>query len=377
MRKAASVDAIIVGGGIAGASLAHFLTQRGMTNVVLLEREPQPGYHATGRSAASLVEWDPITTLQRLKAQSARFFRNPPSGFSEARLLDPTGILVLFQEPMWTAARQIASTLAAHGIVANLLSVSEVIKRIPVLAPERLDGGVWLPEDGRIDVHELLWSYLRHAAEHGAQRRCGVEVQRILVERGRCCGVVTSAGEFRARWVVNAAGAWAGKIGALAGATPIPLTPHRRTIVTFDAPASLDVRRWPLVHNESHHLYFAPESGGLLASPMDEEPMEPCDARPEELMVAEAIARLATLAPPLVPKTLRRTWAGLRTFSPDRVHVVGEDPRLPGFFWLAGQGGCGIETSPAVGQIAADLLVDGRTDNPVAAELGPARFSVR
>jgi len=110
---------------------------------------------------------------------------------------------------------------------------------------------------------------------------------------------------------------------------------------------------------------------------MDEEPMDPCDARPEELMVAEAMDRLATLAPPLVPKTLRRSWAGLRTFSPDRVHVVGEDPRVPGFFWLAGQGGCGIETSPAVGQIAADLLVDGRTDNPVAAALAPARFSAR
>lgn len=107
MRNAASVDAIIVGGGIAGASLAYFLTQRGMTDVMLLEREPQPGYHSTGRSAASLVEWDAITTLHQLKAQSARFFRNPPSGFSEARLLDPTGILVLFQEPMWTAAAQV------------------------------------------------------------------------------------------------------------------------------------------------------------------------------------------------------------------------------------------------------------------------------
>jgi D-arginine dehydrogenase len=375
MHNEASVDAIIVGAGIAGASLAYFLTQRGVRDVLLLERESQPAYHATGRSAASLVEWDTITTLQQLKAQSAHFFRNPPSGFSENRLLDPTGILVLFQEPMWTAARHVASALAAQGTVANLLSVSEIIGRLPVLAPQHFDGGVWLPEDGRIDVHEILWSYLRHAAQRGAQRRCGVEVQRIVVERGRCRGVVTNAGEFRARWVVNAAGAWAGTIGALAGAVPIALTPHRRTIVTFGAPAGLDVRGWPLVSNESHHLYFAPESGGLLASPMDEEPMEPCDARPDDRMVATAMDRLAKLAPVLMPKTLRRSWAGLRTFAPDRVHVVGEDPRVRGFFWLAGQGGCGIETSPAVGQIAADLMLDGRTDNSVAAALTPARFS--
>jgi glycine/D-amino acid oxidase-like deaminating enzyme len=153
------------------------------------------------------------------------------------------------------------------------------------------------------------------------------------------------------------------------------LTPHRRTIVTFAAPDGVDVRGWPLVHNESQHIYFAPESGGLLACPMDEEPMEPCNAQPSELVIAEAIERVQRIAPRLAPKTLRRSWAGLRTFVPDRVLVVGEDPRVPGFFWLAGQGGCGIETSGAVGQIAADLLLDGRTGRIDAALLSPARFT--
>jgi glycine/D-amino acid oxidase-like deaminating enzyme len=131
-----------------------------------------------------------------------------------------------------------------------------------------------------------------------------------------------------------------------------------------------------MVASDADRLYFAPESGGLKLSPMDEDPMDPCDPQPDERVVAEGLARLGTLAPSLVPRTLRRRWSGLRTFAPDRVHVVGEDPRVGGFFWLAGQGGCGIETSPIVGQIAADLLLDGRTGRFDAALLAPGRFGL-
>ena len=367
-------EVIIVGSGIAGASLAYFLAERGMADVLLLEREEQPGYHSTGRSAAVLVEWDAIPALQELKVQGGRFLRRPPAGFSEHPLLHATGILVTLQEPAWGTVCALVPLLIQRGTAAHILSASEVLGRIPVLAPSHFDGGVLLPEDGHIDVHELLWSYLRGAARRGVQRRCGVQVTGIRVDGGRCRGVMTTAGEFDAHWVVNAAGAWAGPIAQLAGATPIPIIPHRRTIITFRAPDGLDVSRWPLVSNESHHLYFAPESGGLFASPMDESPMEPCDAQPDELIVAEAIDRLARLAPALVPQTIRRKWSGLRSFAPDRVLVVGEDPRVNGFFWLAGQGGCGIETSPAVGQIAADLLLDGGTDRYDAALLSPHRF---
>ncbi|HXQ21775.1 MAG TPA: FAD-binding oxidoreductase [Candidatus Acidoferrales bacterium] len=367
-------EVIIIGGGIAGASLAYFLAERGLTDILILEREEQPGYHSTGRSAAVLVEWDPVPALQELKLQAAPFLRNPPPGFSEQPLLEPSGILVTFQEPLWSVVRQFVPLLEQRGTAATALSPSEVVDRVPVLATSYFDGGVLLPDDGHIDVHTLLWSYLRHARRHGVQHCWGVEVGGIRLAGGRCRTVVTSAGDFETRWVVNAADAWAGKIAALAGLTYITLTPHRRTVITFAAPDDLDVRRWPLVANESHRLYFAPESGGLLASPMDEQPMEPCDVRPDEVVVAETIERLTTLAPRLVPKTLKRTWAGLRTFAPDRVLVVGEDPLVKGFFWLAGQGGCGIETSPAVGQIAADLLLDGRTERYDAALLAPTRF---
>ncbi len=351
-----SYDVVIIGGGIAGASLAYFLTARGVRDVLLLERETQPGYHSTGRSAAVAVEWDPIPALQRLKVQGAAFLRNPPPDFAATPLLRPSGILIVCQGSLWSAARAVAPALAAGGTIVQLLSASEVLARIPVLAAGVVDGGVFLPADGHIEVHELLWGYLRGAAQGGAERRCGVGVRAVRTEGGRVCGVSTSAGDVDTPWVVDAAGAWAGVVAATAGASSIPLSPCRRTIITFDAPDDVDVTGWPLVEHDSEQLYFGPEAGGLFASPMDEEPLAPCDATPDDLAIATAADRVARVAPHLTPRHIRRAWAGLRTFAPDRVLVVGEDPRLPGFFWLAGQGGCGIETSGAVGPIAADLL---------------------
>jgi D-arginine dehydrogenase len=365
-------EVVIVGGGIAGAALAYFLAERGVTDVLLLERESQPGYHATGRSAAVLSELDPNPTVQQLKVIGAQFLRHPPPGFCESPLLVPSGVMILFRDPIWTALGEAAPLIEQAGTRLELLAPAAAVARVPVLSAERFDGAVLLPEDGHIDVHELLWSYLRHARRRGVEQRFGAEVHGIRVERGRVTAVVTADGEIGARRVVDAAGAWAARVAAHAGASPIALVPHRRTIVVFDAP--LDVRGWPMVASEADQLYFAPESGGLLLSPMDEDPMEPCDARPDDAVVAAGLERLALLAPALVPRALRRKWSGLRTFAPDRVPVVGEDPRVAGFFWLAGQGGAGIETSPAYGQIAADLIVAGRTDRFDAGLVAPGRF---
>jgi len=229
---------------------------------------------------------------------------------------------------LWSAVGPVLQAFAQGGTVLRELSRAEALEKVPVLATDHLAGAVFLPEDGHIDVHELLWSYLRHATGRGVVRRCGVEVRGIRVEGGRCRGVVTNAGEFSSRWIVNAAGAWAGRIARLAGAAPIALTPLRRTIITFPAPAGIDPSGWPLVHNESHRLYFKPESGGLLACPMDETPSEPCDAQPDDETVALAVERIRMLAPRLVPRVLRRRWAGLRTFAPDRVLVAGEISNL-------------------------------------------------
>ena len=365
-------EVVVIGGGIAGASLAYFLAERGVTDVLLLERESQPGYHATGRSAAVLSELDPISTLQELKVLSAGFLRRPPAGFSETALLEPSGIMLLCREPLWSALGQAAPSIEEAGTRLVLLSAAEAAARVSALQATHFDGAVLLPEDGHIDVHALLWGYLRHARRRGVEQRFGVEVRGVRVASGRARAVVTAEGEIPARWVVNAAGAWAGRIAALADAAPIPLVPHRRTIVVFAVP--LDARAWPLVASDADQLYFAPESGGLKLSPMDEEPMEACDPQPDDVAVARGFERLARLAPALVPRALGRKWAGLRTFAPDRVPVVGEDPRVRGFFWLAGQGGCGIETSPIVGQIAAGLIVDGRCGHLAASRLAPTRF---
>ena len=366
---------IIVGGGIAGASFAYFLSERGVTDVLLLEKEEAPGYHATGRSAAVLCRIELVPVVLDLCVASADFLFNPPQGFSEHPLIRPNGIMVALVGETWSAFQQLVPMFEERRVPLELLSPRQAATRVPVLNPEALDGAAFLPEDGNLDVNELLSGYLRSARSRGLEVRTGCEVIGIINEGGRCSGVVTPAGELRGQWVVNAAGAWAGRIAELAGASPISLTPMRRCAVTFAAPDGVDVSGWPMVGSEDHKLYFEPEAGGLLMSPMDEHPMEPCDASPDDLTIAEGMERLRVLAPAIVPQALRAKWAGLRTFAPDRAPVVGPDPLRPGFFWLAGQGGTGIETSPALGRVAAELLTDGNTGLIDARQLDPARFA--
>jgi D-arginine dehydrogenase len=372
------VDVLIIGAGMAGASLAYFLSERGLSNVLVIERESQPGYHASGRSAATLVELDPIPALQKLKMLGGRFLRQPPAGFANNPLLERTGVLSLLREAQqWSVLREVMAAWQSDGLRSEMLTPREANARLEgVLQESEFTGAVFLPDDGFIDIHELLTSYMRHARRHGVEFRFGVEATGIVREGGECGAVSTADGVIRARRVVNAAGAWVGEIARTAGATPIEIRPLRRCIAILPAPAGIDVRRWPMVLSDAHNVYFRPESGGLLFCPMDEVAMAPCDASPDDETIAEGLERLRALAPALVPRVLGRRWAGLRTFSPDRVPVVGDDPALPGFFWLAGQGGCGIETSPALGQIAADLIVSGKTSLFDVASLSPARFGI-
>ncbi len=309
-----------------------------------------------------------------------KFLRNPPEALfsGKQQLLNPCLVMMLYRRANLAQFEAKVEALRRDRIGFQVLGSSEAIAQVPALALEPADRAVVLTDDGRIDVHELLTSYLRHARSHGATIRTSTEVRELIVEKGRCVGVATEAGKLTARVVVGAAGAWAGTIARLADATNIPLQPRRRTIVTFAPPANLSVSKWPFTISEADQLYFAPESGGLLLSPMDQDPTAPCDAQPEDEVIAAAMERLPQPRHPRlsVPLSLKRKWAGLRTFSPDSIPVVGEDPRIQGFFWLAGQQGLfGIESSPAIGQIAADLIARGATDRFEAAILSPARFT--
>jgi D-arginine dehydrogenase len=355
MADVTTSDVIVIGAGIAGASVAAEIAAD--ARVVLLERERQPGYHTTGRSAALFTETYGAEVKRALSHASRPFLEQPPAGFASVPLLTPRGTLLAATSLQLAKLREVADQCAA--LVGNLqwLGGDEVRARVPCFAPEQIAAGLLEPDAMDIDVHALHQGYLRRFAARGGSLVTNAEV-RALDWRAGGWHVSTSAGAYRAGRVVNAAGAWADQIGRLAGAKPIGLVPMRRTAITFDPPAGADIGRWPAVIDVDEQWYFKPDAGRLLASPADETPSAPCDAQPEEYDVALVVDRLARATTLQVPRIVAR-WAGLRSFVEDRLLVVGFDPRVPHFFWLAGQGGHGIQTSPAVARLAAALF-DGR-----------------
>ncbi len=373
MPRREAYDVIIVGGGIAGASLAYFLAEYN-ADVLLLERETEWARHSTGRSAATLSQLDPTDTVLELKVLGGRFLRDPPPGFSPIPLLRLNGTLTLYDQAGWQANRSRQPAVAALGLELELLAPDEVRARIPSLTDPEIAGGAWVPSDGRLDVHEILSSYLGGARARGVEVESGCGVTGFVRAGPRIVGIRTGAREVRARVVVAAAGAWNQTLAVWAEAAPIPLRPLRRCAAIFTPEHDALAPDAPLVVAEHRSVYFVPESGDLLMSPMDQGESPPCEPVVDDLVIAEGMERLALVAPELRARRVKRTWAGLRTFAPDLVHVVGEDPCRPGFFWLAGQGGYGIETSASVGRVAADLLAGRRSGLFDPDRLSPARF---
>ena len=347
-----STDVLIIGAGMAGASAAYFLAPH--RRVVLLEREDQPGYHATGRSAAMYSETYGNATVRALTTASKPFYFDPPKGFSDCALVTPRGSLIVGAATDHTQLRAVWQELRTLVPNVQWWTQAEILQHVPVLRPELAHCGVFEPDAMDMDVHAIHQGFLRGAKAAGAQLVCGAGVQQVHHEAGGW-RVDTPAGSFFAPVLINAAGAWCDELAQLAGVVTVGLVPKRRTAFTTEAPAGCDISTWPLVIDARETFYFKPDAGVLLVSPANEDPVRAQDVQPEELDVAIAVDRVET-ATTLQIRQVRRKWAGLRSFVADKTPVVGFAPDAPGFFWLAGQGGYGIQTAPAMGELAAALV---------------------
>ncbi len=349
---------VIVGGGIAGLSCGACAAAD--FEITVLEAEMQPGYHSSGRSAAVYIEAFMNETIHALSLASARHFREQGA--------KPVGDVTVADEAHGAELDAFFETW--KDLCPDLREVDrgEVLEQVPILRPERVHRAMVDPNALSLDAHGLMEGYRRSLTDAGGRIVNNAPVRRIERRDGRWLVGYGDDGEVAADVLVNAAGAWGDELAALAGVEPLGLQPLRRTALLLDL--QRDVSAWPLIHRIQGGLYFKPEAGLLMVSLADEHPSAPCDAQPEELDVAMIVERFQELTDVEV-RRLNRTWAGLRTFLPDRLPAVGYDPRVADFFWLVGQGGSGMQTAPAMGQAAADLLA-GRPSR-FAEALSPAR----
>jgi D-arginine dehydrogenase len=346
-------DIAIVGAGIAGASAAYALAPH--ARVIVLEREERPGYHSTGRSAALFSATYGNAPVRALARAGRAFLESPPTGFATAPILAPRGSLVYGSASQADALAARCDEWRATGTEVRLLSGAEVRGLVPPLRESVAEAGILEPGARDIDVDALHQGFLRGARAGGATFMTNAELRAAAFGGGRW-RLDTAAGPIGAALLVNAAGAWADEVARIAGVAPLGIQPLRRTAVIFECARFGGLQSWPMAVNADETLYFKADAGRILASPADQTPSPPCDAQPEELDVATLIDRLEreTL---FEVKRLTAKWAGLRSFAPDRTPVCGFEPGAPAFFWLAGQGGYGIKTSPALSALAATLIL--------------------
>lgn len=350
-----NVDIIIVGAGIAGASAAYELSAS--ANVALLEQESQPGYHTTGRSAALYTETYGNLPIRILTSAGRAFFKSPPEEFGEHPLLTPRGTLFIAREDQIGSLEEMLSQTPTSVEAVRRLDSAGAIALLPALNPDYVAAAIFEPAAEDIDVHALHGGFLRGMRRRGGRLVTDAGVQ-TLSRVGGAWVAGTRAGRFAAPVVVNAAGAWCDAIAGLAGVRPCGLIPKRRTAFTFDPPDGIKTSSWPATIDIDEQFYFKPDAGRIIGSPADETPSPPCDAQPEEIDVALGIDRIER-ATRLSVRRLVNKWAGLRSFVADKTPVVGMDPEAEGFFWLAGQGGYGIQTSPALARATAVLIATG------------------
>ncbi|MEE4300372.1 MAG: FAD-dependent oxidoreductase [Pseudomonadales bacterium] len=334
-------DVIVVGGGIAGASVAGELAEG--ARVLVLEREAQPAYHASGRSAAIYIEpysTDPIFALTRA---TLPFLEAPPDGFSDQALVHDRGYLLLVTPELDHEMDEYFERWGARCPEIREIGEDDAVALLPVLRRGYASRFAFDPTAVGLDTNEMVQGWLRRVRRTGGVFMGGAEVTAASFDDGRW-RVASSAGDARAPVLVNAAGAWARDFGRLAGGRDVPLVPHRRSAVLVAPPDGIDISAWPAVSPVTKRFYFKPEGGHLMISPADQTPSEPMDAWPEDMDLAIAVER-AEEAAELKVRRFESSWAGLRTFVPDENPVYGWDPELTGFYWCAGQGGVGFQTS--------------------------------
>lgn len=371
-----TADILIIGAGIAGASAACWLAPH--VRVLLLERETQPGYHSTGRSAALFMESYGPPQVRALTRASRAFLGTPPDGFAQHRLLAPRGTLIVASPGQEAALQAEWESLKQHCTHLRPVTPVEAVQILPVLRPDMVAGALYDADPCDIDVHALHQGYLRSLRQAGSQCLSQAEVLSIT-RQGNVWRLQTTAGPCEAPVVVNAAGAWADLIAQMADARPLGLQPRRRSAFTFAPPAGATIQGWPMAIGVEEDWYLKPDAAQLLGSPANADPVAPHDVQAEELDIAIGIDRIQQMTT-LAIRRPSHTWAGLRTFAPDGEMVNGFDPDVPGFFWLTGQGGYGIQTSPAMGMAAGALMLgqplpEALLRQGVQAELlSPARF---
>ena len=361
-------DVVIVGAGIAGASLASELAPS--RSVLLIEAEATPGYHTTGRSNAIWQATYGGPGVEPLTTASRSWLQNPPSDFSDTGFLAPRGTLMIARDGDAPAVDAFFASFASRSVGLERIDQPALKARLPGVRSQ-WTSGIFEAASADIDVASLHAAYLGDARRHGAT----IITSAALTSAHRRAGVwsiTTSSGEATADTLANAAGAWADQVATLAGARPLGIQPFRRTItqiaVDFDVPPDL-----PLINDINGAFYFRPERGRVWLSPHDETPSVACDAAPEELDIAIAIDRFEQVVDWPV-RRVEHSWAGLRSFAPDRLPVYGFDPDCTGFFWFAGQGGFGIQTAPAAAKLAASLIT-ARSPDVLVRDIDPAHYA--
>ena len=369
---------MVIGGGIAGASVAYELTQHG--RVVLLEAEGACAYHSTGRSAAVMSENYGPPIWSRLVTATREFLERPPADFASVPLLTDRGALFLALDTELDALDTQANELARRGARIERVKAEVATSLCPVIDASKFHSAIFEPDCKDIDTDALMTGYLRAIGRSGGEIRTNAHVTAIN-RTPTAWQLATDSGQLECGVVVNAAGGWVQQVAEMAGFGYRNVVPFRRTAVTFDPPGGSDIRFWPMTFDIAETFYFKPEGGRIMVSPIDMEPTEPNDAQADELETAIAIDRIHSFTTMIVA-SVKHKWGGLRTFAPDHEPVIGADPEDEGFIWLAGQGGNGVMACAAAARLAAAFAVGEDIPTDIASlgvrreDVSPARACV-